>query len=59
VTNGAFGIEVTTEHIDSRYMLKYTEPVSTPSGDLRLFEIEPERPHAGLPSFSGITIKIQ
>jgi len=54
VTNGAFGVNALTDHIDANYKLKvYTEQKSTPSGDLRLFEIEPELADVGSPAFSA------
>jgi hypothetical protein len=54
VTNGAFGVKVTTGHVDASYKLKvYTEHRSTPQGDLRLFEIEPAQAGVGSPAFSA------
>jgi hypothetical protein len=54
VTNGAFGVEITTGHIDPRYaLIASTDPEATPSGDLRLFRIDPRPEHSNLPSFSA------
>jgi hypothetical protein len=51
-TNKAFRIKVTIQQMDPRYELCFKETsVSTDTGDLRLFSINPQQP--GLPSFSG------
>jgi hypothetical protein len=51
-TNRALAVEVTTQQIDPRYKLLVNDaPVSTETGELRLFTIEPQQP--GIPSLSG------
>jgi len=55
VTNGAFGVEITTLYLDPRYAppVTSTEVKTTASGDLRLCSIFPQQEHNDLPSFSA------
>lgn len=55
VTNGAFGVEITTRYVDPRYAppVTSTEVEATASGDIRLFRIDPHPEHSDLPCFSA------
>jgi hypothetical protein len=55
VTDGAFGVEITTRYLDLRYavLVTSTEVKATASGDLRLCSISPQPEHNDLPSFSA------
>ena len=53
-TNRGFDIVVTTKHIDPRYELVGNDTsISTDTGELRLFRIQPQPSTSALPSFSG------